>query len=276
MRSLLSLSLFVFFVSACGESGSSPPSPTSPSPTSTATLPATDLTIAGLDVVLPGYSVKYDATATLSNGVTIYHAAATWTTDDAGVSTINSNGVLTGQRQGTATVTATYRGATATTTVRVSAKPSSKPFPARANLMISYSPDPVPGSLAPCTGPGTPTWSYSLVITETQGVGFNLKVFTWNLHDEDGRQIYSEGIPEEEYFAPNSVFVEEVCTSLAGRPNGSTEDILGGVDDNGHPLTFASNRLRFLPVVGIPPTSSPISPTVLAPRPTVRARHRVR
>lgn len=35
-------------------------------------------------------------------------------------------------------------------------------------------------------------------------------MYTWNLYDEDGRQIYGERHPEEEYFAPNSVLVADV------------------------------------------------------------------
>lgn len=54
MRRLLSVGVFVVFVSACGGSGSSPATPTSPTLTPTlspptATAPATDLTIDGID-----------------------------------------------------------------------------------------------------------------------------------------------------------------------------------------------------------------------------------
>ena len=96
------------------------------------------------------------------------------------------------------------------------------------------------------------------MITETSGVGFTLQVGTWNLYDERGQQIFGGGDPEDEYFAPHSVFVEEICTSLEGRPSGSTEDVLEGVDDNGHHLTFTSSRLRFLPVAGASATLSGI------------------
>jgi len=258
-------------LTACGGGGRSPVSPSG-----TASDTATGLRIAGPDAVLTGYSEKYDATATLSNGGTINQATATWNTDDAGVATINSNGVLRGQRPGTATITAMYRGATATKSVQVLAKPASKAFPARANLVISYRPDPVQGSVTGCPNPdpGTPTWSYSLVITETGGVGFNLKTYTWNLYNESGSFFYGGPEDEEQYFAPDSVFVEEVCHSLLGVPSGTTEDIMDGVDDNGNQLRF-SNRLRLLPVAPVSSTSSLIAPNPIAPG-VFRLLHRVR
>jgi hypothetical protein len=267
MRTCLLSVLIVVFVAACGSSPVSPLSPTPPSSTgpSTATAPATDLRIAGADVVLTGYSIKYDATATLSNGATIYHAQTTWNTSDPSIATINSEGVLTGQKPGAATITGTYRGATAAVSIRVSPKPLSRPSPAKANLVLSYAPDPVPGSPTPCPGfRDGPSWRYVPAIAETGGVGFNLTVFIWNLYDEGGSLTFFENEPAEEYFAANSVVVgEEVCISgsIGGRPNGAVEDILNGVDDNGNQVTFARRR-QLLPVNGVSPTSRslPVAP----------------
>jgi Bacterial Ig-like domain (group 2) len=272
-RSLLPLGLFVAFLWACGGSGSIPASPTSSAPRNDA--PASSLTVAGPDVVMVGRTAKFDATAILTSGFTIYHLSGVWSTDNPDVATIDGIGVFIGHRVGAATITATYRGASASASVQVVPKPASKPFPASANMVISYDPDPVPGSLTPCGDRLTPAWRYSLVITETRGVGFTLEGYTWNLYDENGRQIYGGRDPEDDYFAPNSVFVEEVCTSLAGRPSGSSEDIMDGVDDNGNHLTFSS-RLRFLPVSGASSFLSPILPNVMAPRSAVRTRQRVR
>jgi hypothetical protein len=268
------LGLFVVFLWACGGSGNIPVSPTSSAPR-IVDAAASSLIVAGPDAVMVGRTAKLDATATLTSGVTIYHLSGVWSTDNADVATIDSGGILTAHRVGTARITATYRDASATASVQVVPKPASKPFPASANLVISYDPDPVPGSLTHCGDRLTPAWRYSLVITETRGVGFTLEGYTWNLYDENGRQIYGGRDPEDDYFAPNSVFVEEVCTSLAGRPGGSAEDIMDGVDDNGNHLTFSS-RLQFLPVAGASSSLSPTLPNVMASGSAVRTRQRVR
>jgi Bacterial Ig-like domain (group 2) len=268
---------FVSFVSACGGSGSSVTTPVSPtlSPP-TATAPATDLRIAGPDLVLTGYSAKYDATATLSNGVMIYHTNEAWNTDNTDVATINSNGVLTGHAPGVGTITATYRGAVATASVRIMAP--SRPFPAR--MVISFRPDPVPGSLTPCTGAfwrgQTPTWSSDEVFNETHGVGFTLEVETLNFYNQDGLRIGGNNFREDYYFPPNSEFIEDGCMALGGSPNGFFDTVLDGVDDNGNHLTFASRRLRLLPVAGVSPASRPFSLAPMGPGAMVRALRRVR
>jgi hypothetical protein len=207
--------------------------------------------------------VLYDATATLSNGATIYHATATWNIDNSGVAVINSNGVLTGLGLGTVTITATYRGKSATATVRVSAN-TSKPFPGSANLVIALRPDPAPGFLTPCRDASwmgqppafwiaqTPTWSPFEIIRETQGVGFTLQLETLNFHNQDGLLISQSSVRRNRYFPPNSEFDDgDGCMALGGSPSGFFETILDGVDDRGNYLTFASNRLRLSPVAGV-------------------------
>jgi hypothetical protein len=223
-----------------------------------------------------GRTAKFDATAILTSGVTIYHLSGVWSTDNPDVATIDGIGVFMGHRVGAATITATYRGASATASVQVVPKPASKPFPASANMVISYDPDPVPGSLTPCGDKDfTPAWRFSLVISESQGVGFTLEGYTWNLYDEYGRLLYGGRDPEDDYFPPYSKFVEEVCTSLARRPSGSAEDIMDGVDDNGHHLMF-SNRVRFLSPAGTSSSLSQFLPNVIAPGPAVHTRQRIR
>lgn len=280
MRGLHVLTLVVVFAAACaacGERGSSPAAPSAPP--ATATAPATALVVTGPDVVLTGQRVIYDATATLSNGATIYHANETWNTDNAAIATINNHGVLTGQGQGTTTVTATYRGKSATFTVRVSAS-TSNPFPGSANLVISFRPDPVPGSLGPCLDreKQAPNWSYIEVFTETQGVGFTWQLETLNLYTEDGL-LQTETSRATFYSPPNSEFVEDLfgptCTTLGGSPSGFVEEIVDGVDDRGNQLTFRS-RLRLLPVAGVSPNADLISLHPVAPGAIVRALRRLR
>jgi hypothetical protein len=273
MCRLLALGFFLVFVSACG-SGSSPTSPGSGVPTSgRADAPAADLTIAGPELVPTGSSVKYDVTAMLTSGVTFYHVTPIWDTDNAAVATMSGNGTLTGHRQGTATITATYRGKSSTASVRVSdfaAKVSS----GSPNLAISFRPDPVPGSLAPCMG-ATPSWSFTEVYNETQGVGFTVRAEVINLYGEDGLRFYTITFVEDYYFSPHSEFVEDTCTDLGTSPSGFFEDIVHGVDDRGNELAFRG-RLRLLPVAGVSSPSSRISLVPTAEAVVHRALRRVR
>jgi Big-like domain-containing protein len=254
------------FVMACGED-----SPVSPGDTAA----AVHLSIAGPSTVFTGNTAKYDATATLSNGMTLTQAAAAWNVDDAGVAMIDSTGLLRGLRPGRATITALFRAATATTSVEVLAKPASQPAPARANIVISYNPNPVVASFSSCPDErATPTWRYSLTISETGGVGFNLKTYTWDLFNESGTQVYGGPFSEEEYFPPNSVTVEEVCHSLLGQTSGTAHDTMDGVDDNGNQLTF-SNQLRLLPVGSTSSLSTLMTPNRIS-RTIVGALRQVR
>lgn len=132
------------------------------------------------------------------------------------------------------------------------ASPIQPTNPATANLTISFQPDPVRGSLTPCTGAfwggQTPTWSDIETLKETQGVGFTLKVLTYNFYDQNGTLILTTTFQDTHYFPPYDEHVEDGCMALKGSPRGSFEEILKGVDDNGHQLTFASGRLQLLPV----------------------------
>ena len=170
---------------------------------------------------------------------------ATWTTDNVSVTTLTDQGRLTAHGPGTATITATYEGRSAAAVVRVPDNPG------RANLTSSFEPDPVPGSLTPCTGAfwrgQTPTWSNVETIKETQGVGFTLKVLTYNFYNQDGVLTSTITFQENHYFPPYDEHVEDGCIALGGSPSGSFEEILEGVDDNGNQLTF-TGRLLLLPV----------------------------
>ena len=72
----LAIALFVVTVPACGGSNA-PAALTFPSTTpGVVTAPATDLTITGPALVPTGSRVKYDATAKLSIGVTIFSVSS--------------------------------------------------------------------------------------------------------------------------------------------------------------------------------------------------------
>jgi len=275
LLSLLPVGLAVF-ISACGGSDRSPASPTPSQPVVT----TANVAIVGPQVVLTGSSVTYSATATLSTGARISNARpTTWSIDNTDVAMINgaSDGIgeLTGRGQGTATITATYQGASGTFSVLVRAASEQA---GGANLAISFKPDPVTGSRTACPGLSLPppTWTFTEVIAETAGVGFKLETITLNLYDENEKIIYLSSEPEEDYFPPNSVFEEEFCTSLFASGSGYYSDSWEGVDDRGNRLAFASRRLRLLPVAGASPTASriPFAPTAVPL--VVRKLHRVR
>jgi len=123
--------------------------------------------------------------------------------------------------------------------------------PATANLVISFAPDPILGSRTPCTGAfwagQTPTWSDIETLKETQGVGFTLKMLTYNFYNQEGVLILTTSFQDNHYFPPYDEHVEDGCMALRGSPSGSFEEILRGVDDNGHQLSFTS-RVQLLPV----------------------------
>ena len=251
MRGLLAWGLLVVLVPACGGSSSSPVSPTPPQPTSPTPAQPTivSLTVVGPSVVVRGSSATYTLTARLADGTPITNATpVTWTTDNVSVATVTDQGRLTAHGPGTATITATYEGRSATAAVRV---PVNNDNPDGANLAISFEPDPVPGSLTPCTGAfwrgQTPTWSSVETIKETQGVGFTLKVLTYNYYNQDGVLTLTISFQGDHYFPPYDEHVEDACMALGGSPSGSFEEVLEGVDDNGNQLTFAG-QVRLLPV----------------------------
>jgi hypothetical protein len=167
-----------------------------------------------------------------------------WSTDNPTVATVSDQGLLTAHTAGTATITATYGGRRVTALVRV-------PNPGRANLAISFTPDPVSGSRTPCSGAfwrgQTPTWSDVETIKETQGVGFTLKGLTYNYYDQDEARVSTISFQDDHYFPPYDEHVEDGCVALGGAPSGTFEEILEGVDDNGNQLVFTA-RLRLLPV----------------------------
>ena len=242
MRGQLLLGLLVVLVSACSGNGRSPVSPTPAQPTAV-------LLIVGPSVVPTGSSATYVVTGRGADGTPITNLTpVTWTTDNPSVATIADRGRLTAQGPGTATITATLEGRSATRFVRVAVHSDNT---GGAKLVFSYEPDPVPGSRTPCSGAywrgQTPTWSNVETIKETQGVGFTLKELTYNFYNQDGVLTSTISFPENHYFPPYDEHVEDGCMALGGSPSGSFEEILEGVDDNGNRLTFVG-QLRLVPV----------------------------
>jgi hypothetical protein len=244
MRSLLQLGVIVVFMSACSGDGRSPVSSTPTQP------PVTFIFIGGgPSVLVIGSSATYTVTARLSSGATVLNAAPiTWSIDKVDIASIDDHGRLTAHSPGGATITATYQGTSAIAFVRVQANNYNS---GSTNLLISYEPDPTPGSLTPCTSAfwlgQTPTWSNVETIKETRGVGFTLKRLTYNYYNHAGVLISTLSFQDNHYFPPYDEHVEDGCVALGGSSSGSFEEILEGTDDNGNQLTFAK-KVRLLPV----------------------------
>jgi hypothetical protein len=251
---------------ACnGDHPSVAPTPLQPAPT------ITSITISGPHVVLTGSHATYSA---VGGG-----RGTTWSTDNPAVATILSApdgiGELKALAPGAVTVTARYSGSTATFSVDVR---SSSDRPGAANFTITFTPNPVPASDRLCEGfpLPPPTYRYNEVITETGGVGFTVETATLALYDDVGNVIYLDSQPEHYYYAPNSQFVEESCTSLFGRASGYYADSFDGLDDLGNRLGFASSRLRLLPSSGSAPSLRGIFSQPITTAPAIRHRRRIR
>ena len=268
MRHFLFVSM-LSCVSACGGSPSAPVAPTPPSTISTASsLTVTGLRIFGPEVMATGFVEVFVARVVYSNGST-GAATPTWKTDNPNIATIDADGRVTARGPGSVTLAASSEGAIGSFSLRVR---SASALTDGAHLAITYDPDPAPGSSTPCgLYEPTPSWTFSMAIAETRGIGFTVKVETFSLSNEDGVTLYSDTTLADEYFSPNAEFVEEVCTSLAGSRSGFISDILEGADDRGNQLTFAG-RLHLLPAPDVSPLSGRIGPVPMTPGALLRVR----
>ncbi|MCC7132092.1 MAG: Ig-like domain-containing protein [Gemmatimonadales bacterium] len=108
-------------LSACGGGGNDPVSPPPPPPppsVASVRLSATDVAL------VSGASAQLVATALDAAGQTVAGKSAAWTTDDANVAPVTASGSVTGTRVGTARVTATIDGKTASAQVVVTTGPA--------------------------------------------------------------------------------------------------------------------------------------------------------
>lgn len=98
--------------SACGPS--TPQVPTAPTPTNVARV-----TVVGTPPLI-GSSSQFTATATLGDGTSqLVSAAATWSTSNAAVATVNGGGVVTGVTSGPVEIRAVYGGVTGSLAITV-------------------------------------------------------------------------------------------------------------------------------------------------------------
>jgi hypothetical protein len=104
---------------ACADSGNAPAAPSSPAVPSPPRVVAVQVSGAG-SLFQRGQTTQLTATATLSNGFTENRtASATWSSDNTGVASVSSTGVVTAGNEGDATISATVDGQRSTMPVRV-------------------------------------------------------------------------------------------------------------------------------------------------------------
>jgi hypothetical protein len=126
-------------VSACGESEvpTGPSTPAVPSPPAVSSVAVTSTTS---NFIQRGQTQQLAAMATLSNGfVENRSSTATWQSDNAGVASVSSSGMMTVGNEGEATISATVDGQRGTLRARVQ--------------YANRTPDPPPGQRLP-----KPTW----------------------------------------------------------------------------------------------------------------------
>ncbi|MBV9774373.1 MAG: Ig-like domain-containing protein, partial [Gemmatimonadetes bacterium] len=124
-------------------------------------------------VLTQGSTGSFTAVALDAQGNALTGRAVTWTTSDAGVASLGAGGAVTGVAQGTARVTATVEGVTATAAVRVT------PPPVVPVARVRIQPD----SLVLVVGS---TASFSAVALDAQGNVLTGRAVTWSLTNPQG------------------------------------------------------------------------------------------
>jgi len=102
--------------SACGGGSPSSPTPIPPAPPPGPSLTVSSLVVEATAALLitVGSSLQFIATATMSDGtIRIPTAIASWQSSNTAVATVSSSGLVTAAAPGTATITATYLGRSA-------------------------------------------------------------------------------------------------------------------------------------------------------------------
>jgi Bacterial Ig-like domain (group 2) len=166
---VLTVALAALTASACGGSDApaAPSTPAAPSAPRVSSVTVTGAT----GLIQRGQTQQYSAQATLSNGlVEDRTASATWQSDNTGVASISSNGVVTAGNEGEATISAMLDGQRGTLRIRVQyASRTPDPPPGQRlpkpdesvfiRQLFNERPDLVARSCQPESG-GTGTWEY--------------------------------------------------------------------------------------------------------------------
>jgi plastocyanin len=158
-------------IAACGGGGDSNSTGPTPVFTSVAVAPASP-------TVTVGNTVALTALAKDQNGATFNAPAATWSSSNDAVATVDGSGVVTGVANGNATVTASITAGSITHTGSQSVAVSTPSATAgvTATTTLAFSPSSV--TIARASGTGTVTWTFQsvahTVTWDTQPAGASL------------------------------------------------------------------------------------------------------
>lgn len=132
-------------------------------------------------------------------------------------------------------------------------------FEPRANLAISFSPNPASKTNQAC-GTQRPSWFFTATLIETAGIGINITRFTWDFYDDTGNLLSTQTNSSGDFsaiftdcgvgsirIAPGGRACGNQCISFGGVPSsGAVIMTFYGTDDRANPVIFASSRLKLL------------------------------
>jgi Bacterial Ig-like domain (group 2) len=179
-------------VSACGGSDA-PTGPTNGAVPSAPRVTSVAVTSSTMSFITRGQTQQLAAQATLSNGFVENRAStATWASDNTGVATVSSSGLMTIGNEGQVTISATSDGQRGTLQVRVQyafrtpdPPPGQRlPKPDESALIVQLfneRPDLVARSCQPESG-GTGTWEYMEFVVDR----LRLKDTRWGFNSRRG------------------------------------------------------------------------------------------
>lgn len=157
---------------------------TSEGQSGTATVTGSDVPVASVEVsptsasLVEGENVQLTATARSATGVILPNRATTWTSSNPSVASVDPNGLVTGEGEGAATITATSEGQSATAAINVSRAPV-------ASVQIT------PSSSVLTVGQTAPL---SVVLRDASGNVLNGRTVAWSSSNPGVATVSSSGL----------------------------------------------------------------------------------
>jgi alpha-tubulin suppressor-like RCC1 family protein len=188
------LSMFAALVAGCGGDSTAPPPPPPPAVASVAVTPAAR-------ALVPGDTVRLTATPKDAQGAALADRTVTWNSSDEAVATVDDEGLVTAQAEGTATITATAEGQHGTAALTVAAAPV-------ASVVLTPTGDPV------IVGD---TLRLTATLLSEAGDTLTGRTITWTSSDTTVASVDADGLVSDH--TPGSV----TLTATAEGKEGSTE-----------------------------------------------------